>query len=81
MDTKGQVMADEATTPGRTDSFHSGNESQKISYEELHQNKEEDVHETLRIGPFSVWALGNHYSAPDNSLMNSQSVGFADTFY
>ena len=38
---------------------NTGGDSQKISNEEKHQRIEENVNKTLKIGPFSVWALGN----------------------
>ena len=74
MDTNKQMMPDDATTRLRMESFHSEYDSQTISNEELHQKLEEDIHETLKIGPFSVWALGNCSSQTYQT--NSQSVGF-----
>ena len=79
MDSSKQMISDDATTRLRMESYHSEYDSQTISNEELHQKLEEDIHETLKIGPFSVWARGNCSSKIFQ--MKSQSVGFADTFY
>ena len=62
------VISDDSINRLRTESSISESSTLKISDEDQYNELEEQIQKTLKIGPLSVWALGESYIAPNVSL-------------